>query len=187
MELRPLDARFKLCIFGDGGVGKTTLVNRYITGKFEKDFKMTIGVEFYTKSLDIGDKRVSLRIWDFAGQSHAQFRNLLSNYISGASGGIFMYDITRFSTIKNIDDWFKILMKGLEDSKHKIPILLVGGKSDLENNRSVERDFAYEVAESNSLYDFIECSSITGNNIENIFISIASKMLERSSKIPYND
>ncbi len=52
--------RFKTCIFGDGGVGKTTLVNRYVTGKYQEDFKMTIGVDFYTKVCEIDGNRVHL-------------------------------------------------------------------------------------------------------------------------------
>ena len=67
--------RFKTCIFGDGGVGKTTLVNRYVTGKYQEDFKMTIGVDFYTKVCEIDGNRVHLQIWDFGGEN--QFKNLL--------------------------------------------------------------------------------------------------------------
>ncbi len=181
--IRDLSARFKVALFGDGGVGKTTLVNRYITGKFSSDFKMTIGVEFYSKTIEIENKRVSLKIWDFAGQTHNQFKNLLPNYISGASAGIFMYDITRFASIRNIDEWLKILMKGLEGIYKKIPILLVGGKSDLENERSVEKDYASEVAKTKSFYNFLECSSVSGQNIETVFTSLARKMMEMSGII----
>ncbi len=176
-----INARFKIALFGDGGVGKTTLINRFLTGKFIQDFKMTIGVEFYTKTLNIGNKRISLKIWDFAGHDQFQFKNLFPNYMSGASGGIFMYDITRYSSIKNVDEWLKTLMIGLNGRDDKIPILLVGGKGDLEDQRSVDSDHAKNIASKNSFYDFLECSSITGDNIESIFYSIAKKMLEYSN------
>ncbi|MCK4688545.1 MAG: GTP-binding protein, partial [Candidatus Lokiarchaeota archaeon] len=83
------DAMFKICIFGDGGVGKTTLVKRYMTGVFKGDSTMTIGVDFHVKKLEINGLNVSLQIWDFAGED--RFRFLLPSYVIGASGGIFMY------------------------------------------------------------------------------------------------
>ncbi len=99
-------ARYKMCIFGDGGVGKTTLVNRYISGKYSEAYKMTIGVDFYTKSIEIQDIRVNLQIWDFAGEH--QFKNLLPNYVIGASGGIFMYDISRFYSLTHSFDYYQL-------------------------------------------------------------------------------
>ncbi len=175
-----LDARYKLALIGDGGVGKTTLINRYITGSFIKDYSITIGVEFYTKTLQFENKKVSLKIWDFAGQDQYQFKNLLPNYISGASGVIFQFDITRIPTIKNISTWLALLKLGLEDRTDKIPILLVGGKSDLEQKRSVQSDYIDEIVKTYDLYDYIECSSLTGFNVESIFLSITKKMLESS-------
>ncbi len=62
-----LNFLFLSYIFGDGGVGKTTLVNRYISGKYSEDFKMTIGIDFYTKNIEIEGIRVNLQIWDFGG------------------------------------------------------------------------------------------------------------------------
>ena len=106
-----IDAQYKIALFGDGGVGKTTLINRFISGRFGDSFKMTIGVDLYTKRLEVNGKVVSLRIWDFAGDNQNQFRNLLPNYVLGAAGGIFMYDITRIHSLRNVDEWLKILLK----------------------------------------------------------------------------
>ncbi len=172
--------RFKTCIFGDGGVGKTTLVNRYVTGKYQEDFKMTIGVDFYTKVFEVDDNRVHLQIWDFGGEH--QFKNLLPNYVIGASGGIFMYDISRFSSLTNLEEWLKVLKKNPEVRDKYIPILLVGGKLDLDANgkRVVEYDFASEYGEKYNLFEYIECSSLTGENVELIFNLIAKKMIDIS-------
>ena len=101
---------YKVCIFGDGGVGKTTLIGRYMTGVFKSNTEITIGVDFHIKKLDIQDKRVSLQIWDFAGEG--RFRALLPSYVLGASGGIFMYDITRYSSLRNFQEWLTIFKKG---------------------------------------------------------------------------
>ena len=173
-------ARYKMCIFGDGGVGKTTLVNRYISGKYSEDFKMTIGVDFYTKNIKIKDIRVNLQIWDFAGEQ--QFKNLLPNYVIGASGGIFMYDISRFYSITHIEDWINLLNKAPDRQEKKLPILLVGGKKDLvfEGKRVIEEDYASELGKKFGIFDLVECSSKTGENVDLIFSVMALKMLESS-------
>ena len=82
------DGAFKLCIFGDGGVGKTTLVQRYLTKIFNEDLKMTIGADFSIKTFEIEGKKVVVRIWDFAGEE--RFKVLLPSFAKGADGGIFM-------------------------------------------------------------------------------------------------
>jgi small GTP-binding protein len=172
--------RFKICIFGDGGVGKTTLVNSFVSGKYQEEFKMTIGVDFYTKNLEIDKNRVQLQIWDFGGEH--QFKNLLPNYMIGASGGIFMYDISRFSSLMNLEEWLNVLKRNLEVEKTYLPILLVGGKLDLESQgkRVVEHEYAYEFGKKNNLFDHIECSSFSGENVENVFEKISKKMIALS-------
>ena len=173
-------AKYKMCIFGDGGVGKTTLINRYISGKYSEDFRMTIGVDFYTKSIEIGDIRVNLQIWDFAGER--QFKNLLPNYVIGASGGIFMYDISRFYSLTHLEDWINLLNKAPDRHEKKLPILLVGGKKDLtlKGKRVVEADYASEIGKKFEVFDFIECSSKTGENVDLIFNIMALEMLKSS-------
>ena len=172
--------RYKMCIFGDGGVGKTTLVNRYLSGKYSEDFKMTIGVDFYTKNISVQGINVSLQIWDFAGEH--QFKNLLPNYVIGASGGIYMYDISRFYSMTHLEDWLKLLNKAPDKQGERMPILLVGGKKDLEreNKRVIDNSYAFEQGQKFGAFDFFECSAKTGENVEMIFYRIAWKMLEVS-------
>ena len=172
------DAMFKICLFGDGGVGKTTLVTRYLTGVFKGNSTITIGVDFHVKKLEVEDKKVSLQIWDFAGED--RFRFLLPSYVVGASGGIFMYDITRYSSLKNFDDWISIFKKGFIGDKRQLPIIMVGGKLDLQYKRAVSTKEAFELAKAHNLYGFVECSSKDGRNVEEIFSEIAKLMLHRA-------
>ncbi len=174
--------KFKMCLFGDGGVGKTTLINRYISGKYNEDFQMTIGVDFYTKHIQIEDATISLQIWDFAGEN--QFKNLLPNYVIGASGGIFMFDISRFSSLLHFEDWINVLSKAPDYQKDYLPILIVGGKSDLENigKRVIEKEYAQEYGKKFNTFDFIECSSKTGENVEEVFHLIGQKMLDLATQ-----
>ena len=95
--------QFKLPIFGDAGVGKTTLTHRYLHGLFKESYHHTIGVDFFLKRFEMDGKKVSLQIWDFAGEE--KFRFLLPGIINGAHGTIFMFDITRYVTFKNLTNW----------------------------------------------------------------------------------
>jgi len=170
------EGAFKLCIFGDGGVGKTTLVNRFLTKVFDESIKMTIGADFYVKDLEIEGKKVVVRIWDFGGEQ--RFKVLLPSFAKGADGGIFMYDITRYTSVKNIDDWLSIFEKNAQDKQINIPIVMVGGKLDLQEKRSVETEDAMELAEKHNLQGYYECSSKTGENVEEIFVSITRKIMK---------
>lgn len=166
---------FKICVFGDGGVGKTTLIRRFLTRIFEKDIKMTIGADFSVKKVNVENKQVTLRIWDFAGEE--RFRVLLPSFAKGADGGIFMFDITRYSSIKDINDWLSIFEYFVSETQNKIPIIMVGGKSDLKEKRSVETEEAKALADRLDLEGYFECSSKTGENVEEIFEFIAKKMI----------
>ncbi|MHA2289180.1 MAG: Rab family GTPase [Promethearchaeota archaeon] len=173
------DAMFKVCFFGDGGVGKTTLIGRYLTGIFKSDNTLTIGVDFHVKKIKVGDKLVSLQIWDFAGES--RFRFLLPSYVLGASGGIFMYDITRYSSLKNFNDWIGIFKKGFAGAQdNQLPVLMVGSKLDLSYKRAVSSKEAFDLAKAQNLFGYIECSSKDGRNVEDIFTEIAKLMLSRA-------
>ncbi|MHA1763120.1 MAG: Rab family GTPase [Promethearchaeota archaeon] len=174
--MAPLDYMFKICIFGDGGVGKTTLLNRFLTGLFKKSSQMTIGVDFHIKRVEINGKKVSLQIWDFAGEN--RFRFLLPSYMIGANGGIFMYDITRYSSIKNFKNWLEIVNKRSLEIPKRIPIIMVGGKLDLNERRSISREAALEIAESNGLNGYIECSSKTGEGVEEVFLMITRLVMK---------
>ena len=175
------EGAFKLCIFGDGGVGKTTLVNRYLKKVFDETLKMTIGADFYVKDLEIDGKKIVNRIWDFGGE--VRFKVLLPSFAKGANGGIFMYDITRYTSVKNVSDWLSIFEKNAADKQIKIPIVMVGGKLDLQEKRSVETEAAIEISEKYNLQGYHECSSKTGENVDEIFESITRKMMENANLI----
>ena len=176
---REPDVMFKICLFGDGGVGKTTLLGRYLTGLFKSNQTITIGVEFLVKKVEVDGKLVLLQIWDFAGE--ARFRFLLPSYILGASGGIFMYDITRYSSLKNFPEWINIFKNGFIGAKDKpLPVIMVGGKLDLSFKRAVPTKEAFDLAKTNKLFGYIECSAKDGRNIEDIFTEIAKLMLQRA-------
>ena len=134
---------------------------------------MTIGVDFQYKTLKIDGKPVKLMIWDFAGEE--RFRFTFPHYIAGAKGGILMYDITDHSSFLHIANWLSVV----NGAKSRFPILLLGGKSDLESIREVPSEEAKETAKMMKLNLFNECSSKTGENVENAFKCLTKLMLNR--------
>ncbi len=170
--------QFKLPIIGDAGVGKTTLTHRYLHGLFKTSYHLTIGVDFFLKKFELdGNKKVSLQIWDFAGEE--KFRFLLPGIINGANGTIFMFDITRYITFENLSNWLSVFKTANENHKQTVPALLVGSKTDLEGIRTVPFKEAKSFAQDNNLIGYIECSSKNGENVEELFRKITKIMMEK--------
>ncbi len=164
----------KICILGEGGVGKTTLTKRIITGTFDSTTKMTIGVDFHLLKTSIFDPMASeyaddvpqisiqAQICDFAGEE--RFRFMLARYCKGAVGGLLLYDITRYSTTNYIDEWFSIWK---DNAPKGSPLLLVATKSDLITPEREEKamETIIELAERLDIPNFYIISSLDGKNI----------------------
>ena len=141
---------------------------------------MTIGVDFHVKQLELEHHLLSLQIWDFAGED--RFRFLLPAYVRGASGGVFMFDITRYSSLKNISTWSEVIGVCTDEKTRPLPIILVGSKLDLAEKRAVQSDYGIQLTEENELFiDYLESSSLSGDNVELIFEKLAREMLRRKS------
>jgi len=166
---------YKICIFGESGVGKTTLARRYLNGYFEEDIKLTLGAEVFVKYITIKNIKVVLQIWDFGGED--DFKFLLPMYSRGSSGGIFMFDLSNSASLNRIETWIENFKKGLVSNDEEIPILMVGGKLDLQDQIAITENEAQKIAKLHNLYKYIECSSKTGVNVENIFETLVRDIL----------
>jgi len=131
-----------------------------------------MGVEFYTKEIDFQGKKVKLQIWDVGREE--RFRFLLPTYCLGANGAIFLYDITRPSTLDNIPEWVSILRQ----KAGAIPIMLIGSKLDLEEQRVISREQGKLIAEKYNFSAFAEVSAKTGQNINLAFQTLAEITLD---------
>ena len=171
----------KIITAGDGGVGKTTLLYKFVEDRFIENTAMTIGVQIHSKELQVGQVQCTLQIWDFGGQGRFQF--ILPAYMMGAKGALLLFDLSRASTTKGLKQtWLKIM----RNSNRDLPLLLVGTKKDMVDPSfpAIEENFGSRFAKENGLEGYIEVSSKTGENVEEGFRQLVTKILDNAG-IPY--
>ncbi len=164
---------YKICLLGDPGVGKTTLITRYLTGSFNEYTQLTLGVQFHVKKLELDGALFTLQIWDFGGGG--RFRFLVPSYLAGVNGIIFVYDITSTRSLSSLGKWMALV----PTSTGKVPILLVGTKNDLAHDRQVSLHEAVEQGKPHGITQLKEASAKSGENVEHVFETISRMVLER--------
>ena len=168
------DYTFKILLLGDASVGKTSFTKRYCYNIFNPSERLTIGVDFHVKTIELNNKTIKLQIWDVGGEE--RFRFLLPTYCLGANAAFLLYDTTRPATLDNIPEWTSIVrQKG-----GKIPIMLVGSKIDLEKTqREVPRELGIQIAEKNDHSSFVEVSAKDNVNVNKAFQVLSELTLEK--------
>ncbi|MBN2151812.1 MAG: GTP-binding protein [Candidatus Lokiarchaeota archaeon] len=170
---------FKVVIGGQGAVGKTTLLHRYLNGTFLQNSAMTIGVAFHTKqiNLDSLQKKVKIALWDLGGQE--RFRFLQANYSAGAKAAVVFFDMTRIGTIMQVKDWVKMFRSHATED---VPIVLGGTKLDLVTPDELEdiNHLARETASELDLDCYVPTSSKNGENVDAIFQYITDTLIVQS-------
>ncbi|MBA0801984.1 hypothetical protein Gohar_012320 [Gossypium harknessii] len=173
-----IDYVFKVVLIGDSAVGKSQILARFARNEFSLDSKATIGVEFQTRTLVIEHKSVKAQIWDTAGQE--RYRAVTSAYYRGAVGAMLVYDISKRQTFNHIPRWLEELqLRGHADKN--IVIILIGNKSDLENQRAVSTEDAKEFAQKEGLF-FLETSALEATNVEAAFLTVLNEIFNIVNK-----
>ena len=150
------DLSFKVIVIGDSGVGKSCLTNKATKNIFEDSYNATVGFEFFSFNIKMGDKVLKLQIWDTCGQE--LYRSLITNFYRNSSLAIMVYSITSKDSFDNIDIWLKELrMHSNPDAK----VFLIGNKIDLDNERKVEKSLGETYSKDNNLNLFMEASAKT--------------------------
>ena len=157
---------FKLIVLGDAAVGKTTLVNRFLRKEQIGDYRPTLGINIATQNYYVQgykDDIIQFLIFDLAGQEF--FKRVRHEYYTGANCAFIVYDVTRKDTFNEASNfWFNDARKELGN----IPIVLVGNKMDLVEQREVSTEEG--VAEASKLgCSFIETSALENLNVQDTF------------------
>ena len=172
---RPLDT--KIITLGDSKVGKSSLIIKFIDNKFSSNYLSTVGFDLKHKSIKLQNgEDIKLVIHDTAGEE--RFKSLSTNYIKKANGVLLVYDITLKESFINITNWMNDIV---EEAGNKVPIVLVGNKSDLKKERIVSKEEGKKMAKQYNL-QFFETSAKDGTNVEKCFLEIAQQIIEKKSQ-----
>ncbi|XP_047130939.1 ras-related protein Rab-6A isoform X1 [Hydra vulgaris] len=164
----------KLVFLGEQSVGKTSLITRYMYDSFDSTYQATIGIDFLSKTLVVGEKKIHLQIWDTAGTE--RFRSLIPNYIRDLSAAVAVYDITSVSSFDQVERSIDDVRKERSD----VVIVLCGNKTDLTEKRRVSMEQGARRAKELGV-TFMEASAKTGHNVKKLFLHIASALVNESN------
>lgn len=157
---------FKIVIAGNGRVGKSSLVHRYVAGQFNQSYSVTIGADFASREVDMGNETIRLVIWDLAGQR--RFHVVRDGFYRGAKVVIPVFDITNKQSWDDLPLWTEEITQRAPAAQ----IVLVGNKADLEHERVVPHSVAHKWAQQRS-YGYLETSCATGAAVDDLFVGVA--------------
>lgn len=163
----------KLCLLGDAGVGKSSIVHRFVYDAFKPTMESTIGAAFLTKSVTLDSTTYKYQIWDTAGQE--KYRALAPMYYRGAAAAIIVYDITVEQTFAAVKTWVRELKQYAEPD---IVLAIAGNKCDLDDLREIQFKDAMDYAEMQRAI-FVETSAKTAVNIGALFVEISKQFAIR--------
>ncbi|MHA1611462.1 MAG: Rab family GTPase [Promethearchaeota archaeon] len=166
---------FKFTIIGDSGVGKTSLVSRFVDGMLHHDFRPTIGVNVLTHTYTFMDNRVKLNIFDIGSQKF--FKRIRRMYYQGSNAAIIVFDLNSRETFLSVAAW-RAEFEEYVDGDYIL--ILVGNKSDLEREVSIE-----EVQELTRLWNvvYIETSALYGENVEEMFVMTTFNIIKKMQEL----
>lgn len=161
---------------GDGAVGKTSLINRFVTGSFTGDYKATIGVAISSKRVITEDREVNLQIWDIAGQT--LFRQFRKKFYTKAKGALLVFDLTVPKSLDNLHAWIEDIL----EMTGKIPFILIGNKADLSELRAIPPEEINKFLKGQSnIAAYLDTSALTGTNVENAFNGLVAQIVLNNS------
>jgi len=176
--------KFKFIIVGDRAVGKSSIIRRFVENRFSLDYRSTLGLDVLSHSLNFYGNEVYLSLWDVGAQDY--FKRFRKTYYIGAQAAFIVFDVCKRDSFANVKVWYKELEDFLD--KKNIPIVIVGNKIDLADQRSVVYKEGIELVEElmkeniESHFSYIETSALTGENIEDAFSLIAYHYIMKSKE-----
>lgn len=176
-SLNPAVKKIKLLMLGDSGVGKSSLLFRWVEDTFNVSLVGTIGVDFKVKRVKIGDDEVHIQVWDTAGQQ--KFHKITTAYYRGAHGILLVYDVTSQRSLQNISYWMDNIK---QHASSKTSVALIGNKVDMREStgtraRSISTHDGQKAA-SDCNVPYFETSAKTGEGVEFAFMSVAHQVIQ---------
>ena len=172
---------FSIGTFGEGRVGKTCILRRYLENKFDEEELSTTSAYNFEHIEEYNNQNYTLTIYDTAGQE--RYGNLTNQYINGLNGLFLVYDITSRETFNKINMWVERVKERLDINK--VAIILIGNKCDCEDNREVSADEGKNLA-NNLNIKFFETSAATGYNVKEAFVELLKKLIELNGESNLN-
>jgi len=157
------DVTYKVIMLGDSAVGKSALFERWRSNLYQQT-STTVGMELWSKVYCCDSKYIQVQLWDTAGQE--LYRAVTKSYYREAMGALLVFDLTKMDTFQHISSWWKDF-QAVNNIEH-LPILLIGNKSDLEEERMVSKQEATDFATTNGFL-FFETSARQGNDCQHAF------------------
>ena len=174
------DYIFKLVLVGDSGVGKSSLLLRFVDDTYDHQYISTIGVDFKIKTIEVDGIIIKLQIWDTAGQE--RFKAITSSYYRGAHGIFLVYDVT------NKDSFNSLIQLNTEldncCGNDNVKKILIGNKNDLKINKVIDYTTGKNFADSLEM-KFLETSAKDRINVEQMFFMLASEMKNNIKNYTY--
>jgi GTP-binding nuclear protein Ran len=162
---------YKVVLMGDGGVGKTTFVNRHLTGKFEKMYVPTHGAQIHKITFYTNVGKIDFNVWDTAGQE--KFAGLGCGYYTNADAAIFMFDLTSRITYSNIPDWYMNFKKICGKDK---AMVICGNKVDITNRKVKTKRITFPKKRG---IEYLDLSAKSNYNFAKVFLSIICQLMKR--------
>jgi len=163
---------FKVVFIGDQGVGKSSLVSRYVTSSFKTDYLPTIGANVVAKEYSFEGKVLTLIIWDIAGQD--MFTKVRDKYYAGGSMAVLVFDVTNRDSLEHATFWLNDMRKS---TRTNMPVMLVANKIDL--NRVIRKEEGERLAKEIKA-KLIETSAKTGENVRKLFEELVKELAQES-------
>ena len=160
----------KVCILGDSGVGKSSLVQRFVHNTFTVGNESTIGASYLSKTIVVGDRTIKFNIWDTAGQE--KYRALAPMYYRGSQACVIVYDVTSLASYKSVTGWIRELQS---HASSEVVLALAANKSDLAPKSAVSVKEAKALADNVGAV-FVETSAKNSMNVHQLFVNIVPKL-----------
>ena len=179
--------KFKVVLLGDESSGKTSVIRRAIEDKFSKEYEATLGVDLFTKTISIPDRKdIRLQVWDTSGQE--RFKTSIPSYIRGCHVAIIAFSVNSRAQFDSIEKWVKEVSELREQDEVWVYIVATGCDADLDERCFTRDEIATKLktleeneAPKNNIVQYMETSAKAGYNIRRMFYSMTTKLIDQSS------